>query len=113
MIPDGQKSNPVQDDQKIIHKADLLYDSFKFDELYTFLKDYADVDNDEILWRLARATMEKSKLTKEKAQRRQLIQEAFSTVERALALNDKNFACHKASLHTAASLVKPFSELNN
>ncbi|XP_025088175.1 regulator of microtubule dynamics protein 1-like [Pomacea canaliculata] len=39
--------------------------------------------------------MEKSKLTKEKAQRRQLIQEAFSTVERALALNDKNFACHK------------------
>ena len=62
------------------------------------MKEHADSDNDEVLWRLARALNEKSKVTDDKAQKKQLLCEAFEIIKQALALNDQNFACHKVCM---------------
>nr|KAG5703427.1 hypothetical protein BaRGS_022476 [Batillaria attramentaria] len=42
-----------------------------------------------------RALTDNSKLTEDKNEKKKLVFEAFDAVKRALALNEKNFACHK------------------
>ena len=93
-----EQSSAEAELQRIITTADSLYNSHKYDELLAFMKEHADSDNDEVLWRLARALNEKSKVTDDKAQKKQLLREAFEVVKRALALNDQNFACHKVCM---------------
>ena len=61
---------------------------------------YKDTTNDEILWRLARAACEFGKEEggdKKKA----MTYEAYEYIQRALQLNDKNFAIHKVKLNNS------------
>ena len=53
-----------------------------------------DKNEPELLWRLARITYELSKKAKSKEKQR-LINEAYDTVQKALELDDSNFAAHK------------------
>ena len=81
--------------QRVLSKAETLYSSQEYDELVTFLKQNANLQNDEVLWRLARALTDKSKITDDKTEKKKLVFEAFDVIKQALALNDNNFACHK------------------
>ena len=47
-----------------------------------------------MLWRLARITYELSKKAKS-ADKERLVNEAFSTIQKALQLDEENFAVHK------------------
>lgn len=85
----------MDNDAHIIHRADELYTNNDIDGLYTYLSKYKDSNNDQLLWRLARACCDKAKDIEDKNQKRLLIFLAFDYAGRALELNDKNFACHK------------------
>ena len=65
------------------------------DELYTYMKQYVDSTEADVLWRLARATCDKAKSTTDKTVKKDLIYDAFKAAELALKLGDSNFACHK------------------
>ena len=65
------------------------------DELYTYMKQFVDSTEAEVLWRLARATCDKAKSTTDKAARKDLMYDAFRAAELALKLGDTNFACYK------------------
>ncbi|XP_076059233.1 regulator of microtubule dynamics protein 1-like [Oratosquilla oratoria] len=82
----------VKDD--VVKKADLLYDEMKYEDIYNLLHPHAEEKNDEILWRLGRATYEKAKAAPADSQK-VLYKEALGYVEAALSLNDNNFAVHK------------------
>ena len=84
-----------QTPQPLIAKADALYSQNAIDELYRLLVNYKDSEDDEVLWRLARAACDKAKQTTDKEQKKALTYEAFEYVKRALQLNDNNFAGHK------------------
>ena len=84
-----------QTPQPLIAKADALYSQNAIDELYRLLVNYKDCEDDEVLWRLARAACDKAKQTTDKEQKKALTYEAFEYVKRALQLNDNNFAAHK------------------
>ena len=93
-----QQLSSAAEIQGIIVKADSLYNNQRYAELLAFTKEYADSDNEELLWRLARALHEKAKVTDDKAVKKQLLYEAFEVIERALSLNDKSAACHKVRM---------------
>jgi len=65
------------------------------DELYTFMKQFVDSTEADVLWRLARATCDKAKSTADKALQKELMYDAFRAAELSLKLGDTNFACHK------------------
>ncbi|XP_071086220.1 regulator of microtubule dynamics protein 1-like [Haliotis cracherodii] len=91
-------SNPgAAKTQTIIAEADRLYEDNDPIQLYNYLIQFKDIENDGILWRLARAACDKGKLLgrKDKTQRRVCVYEAFEYAKKALALNKENFACHK------------------
>jgi len=80
---------------KVLDRADALYDQVKYEELYTLLMQFKDEDSDELLWRLARATFEKSKLESSKEEKVKLLRQAKEYVYKSLSLNETNFAGHK------------------
>ena len=90
---------------EVVAQADQLYKDHQFEEQVTYLKQYASLDNDEVLWRLARALNDLSKLTDVKSDQKQLIFEAFCHVSRAIEINDRNFACHKVCLLKCSILL--------
>ncbi|XP_060063784.1 regulator of microtubule dynamics protein 1-like [Ylistrum balloti] len=79
----------------VIQKADELYDANKTIALYDLLKENLDENDDEILWRLARACRDMSLMTKNFTRKKEYMYEGFDYVKKALELNEKNFACHK------------------
>lgn len=82
----------------LLQEADSLYLCNKFEDIYALLTLHKDSPNDEILWRLSRATYERAKAAgaeNNTTLRAQLLREAFSYVERALTINKDNFAVHK------------------
>ena len=81
----------------VIAKADALYSQNAINELYTLLLPYRESEDDEVLWRLARAACDKAKQTTDKQLKKDLTYEAFEFVKRALELNGDNFAVHKVS----------------
>ncbi|KAL3859144.1 hypothetical protein ACJMK2_009376 [Sinanodonta woodiana] len=81
--------------QVIILEADKLYAQDEVFKLYDFLFQYKDMANDEILWRLARATVDKGKHSEDPNVKKMCMYEAFEYIKQALALNSNNFACHK------------------
>jgi len=81
----------------VIAKADALYSQNAISELYTLLLPYRESEDDEVLWRLARAACDKAKQTTDKQLKKDLTYEAFEFVKRALELNGDNFAVHKVS----------------
>ncbi|XP_060561804.1 regulator of microtubule dynamics protein 1-like isoform X2 [Ruditapes philippinarum] len=52
-------------------------------------------EDDEILWRLARAAVDKGKLPEYEDMKRDLYYEAYDYIKKALELNPRNFAVHK------------------
>ena len=81
-------------ERSVIEKADQLYKENKMTELYKFLLEYSDSNNADVVWRLARATCDKAKLS-DKAEKKKLMYEAFELAKKALALDENNSACHK------------------
>lgn len=81
--------------QQVIAKADALYSQNAISELYSLLLPYRECEDDEVLWRLARATCDKAKQTADKQLKKALTYEAFEFVKRALQLNNNNFSVHK------------------
>ncbi|KAL8619453.1 hypothetical protein ACOMHN_011804 [Nucella lapillus] len=92
---DPEAQSPDTEMQKTLERADTMYEDQKLDELLTLLRGLNDSKKDEVLWRMARALNEKSKRVDDKGEKKKLICEAFEFAKQALALNDKNFACHK------------------
>lgn len=82
-------------DEDVISEADVLYELNEVNKLYKFLLEYKDSQNDEIQWRLARATSDKSKAESNETLKKQLTRDALTYAEKAVNINDKNFAAHK------------------
>ncbi|XP_071550266.1 regulator of microtubule dynamics protein 1-like [Panulirus ornatus] len=79
----------------LVTEADRLYDLMKYEDIYNLLHPYKNMKNDEILWRLGRATYEKAKAAKTDDEKKALYREALNFVEEALSVNQNNFAVHK------------------
>lgn len=82
-------------EELVIVEADRLYTKKQYFELYDYLKQHQDLKCDEILWRLARAAVDKGKRCDDYEEKKELYYEAFGYVKQALDLNDNNFASHK------------------
>jgi len=76
-------------------ELDKLFDDAEYDKVIEILDPKKDEDNDEQLWRLARALYQKSKTVKNDADKKKMLQDAYALVQRGLALNESNFANHK------------------
>jgi len=77
--------------------ADSIYgdhDGITHAEIHEKLLKHRGKNEPELLWRLARVIYELSKKA-EKSDKMNLVTEAFQAVEKALALDEKNFAAHK------------------
>lgn len=81
--------------EPLIKKTDKLYQELDFRKIYALLLPYKDDDDDEVLWRLGRAAFELAKLCRKQEERQKLNREALSYVERAVYINENNFAAHK------------------
>ncbi|KAK4308300.1 hypothetical protein Pmani_019982 [Petrolisthes manimaculis] len=79
----------------LLTQADALYDAMKYEEIYSLLYSYKDSQNDEVLWRLGRATYEMAKAAQTEEEKKNLYRKALDYVEAALAINPNNFAVHK------------------
>ena len=79
----------------VIRTADMYYEKNEMKELHHFLKEFENSVQPELVWRLARATYELSKIAEKDDEKKRLIYEAFRLSEKALTLDDNNFACHK------------------
>lgn len=83
------------DYKAVIEAAEQLYQDYKVQELYDYLVQFKDCTNDEVLWRLARATTDKGKDSTDLEVKKSCMFEAFEYAKRALQINENNFACHK------------------
>lgn len=83
------------DYKAVIEAAEQLYQDYKVQELYDYLVQFKDCTNDEVLWRLARATTDKGKDSTDAEVKKSCMFEAFEYAKRALQINENNFACHK------------------
>jgi len=88
-------SELTQSLQTIVKRADELYQENDIDQLYSYMKLFAASNEAEIQWRLARSACDKAKATADKAERKNLMYEAFAAAELALKFGEANFACHK------------------
>lgn len=91
---DKEKEKPI-DYKAVIETAEQLYQDYKVQELYDYLIHFKDCTNDEVLWRLARATTDKGKVSTDAEVKKSCMFEAFEYAKRALQINENNFACHK------------------
>ncbi|XP_055489634.1 regulator of microtubule dynamics protein 1 [Leucoraja erinacea] len=82
--------------EEIIDQADYLYGTGEIETLYLLLIKHKDSTNDEILWRLARASRDLAQLESTTAERKQhLTYQALEFAEKALEKNASSFAAHK------------------
>ncbi|CAD6190933.1 unnamed protein product [Caenorhabditis auriculariae] len=81
----------------VLRDTDELYDNYLIDNAYNILKKFGSSDNSELLWRLARVLCEKSKLSKDVAEKKQYMLEAFAVVQKALVHEPESgcFGAHK------------------
>jgi tetratricopeptide (TPR) repeat protein len=92
---DKDEKKKMSKDEHIIEEADKLYTDNEIIKLYDYLVQHKDTKNDEILWRLARATCDKGKHAKNTNDKKACFIEAFEYVKQALELNNNNYASHK------------------
>ncbi|XP_029634856.1 regulator of microtubule dynamics protein 1 isoform X1 [Octopus sinensis] len=88
-------SSEILNFKEIFEKADQLHTAYETCKLYDLLKPYQNCEDDQLLWRLSRAAYDKAKREHNKDARKTFMYESFGYAKRALALNDKNYACHK------------------
>ncbi|XP_078253378.1 regulator of microtubule dynamics protein 1 [Rhinoraja longicauda] len=82
--------------EEIIDQADYLYGTGEITKLYLLLTEHKNSTNDEILWRLARASRALAQLESTSAERKHhLTYEALEFTEKALEKNASSFAAHK------------------
>uniref|UniRef100_A0A8R1DZ74 Regulator of microtubule dynamics protein 1 n=1 Tax=Caenorhabditis japonica TaxID=281687 RepID=A0A8R1DZ74_CAEJA len=81
----------------IVRNVDELYDNYLIDNCYNILKKFENSTCSELLWRLARVTCEKGKLSKDPAEKKKYTFEAFGIIKRALESEPKagSFGTHK------------------
>ena len=89
---------------KVISIADQLYSQNEILRLYDYLLEYKDQENDEILWRLARAAVDKGKHSSDDNEKRKLYFEAFDYIKKALVLNEKSSPVHKVNFFYGITL---------
>ena len=80
---------------KIIDKADKLYNEKEQDELVALLMKYRDTEHPEILWRLARVLYEKALKNGDDRIKKNLIMKALELTQKAVDIDAENYACHK------------------
>ena len=90
---------------KVISIADQLYSQNEISRLYDYLLEYKDQENDEILWRLARAAVDKGKHSSDDNEKRKLYFEAFDYIKKALVLNEKSSPVHKVNFFICNKLI--------
>jgi len=76
-------------------EVDKLFDDAEYDKVIEILEPKRGEDNDEQLWRLARALYQRSKTLKSDADKKKMLQDAFDLVQRGLKINENNYANHK------------------
>ncbi|XP_022110923.1 regulator of microtubule dynamics protein 1-like isoform X2 [Acanthaster planci] len=83
-------------DAEVIEEADRLYEACKPLELYEFLLQHKDSNNEEVLWRLCRAIRDVAQMNSTLAARKkELTYEALEHAKRCLEINEQNYASHK------------------
>ncbi|XP_065582510.1 regulator of microtubule dynamics protein 1-like isoform X2 [Artemia franciscana] len=78
-----------------LKEADSLYEDCKYKEAYDLLKQFKDNDESEVLWRLGRLCYELARPLKLDSEKKPLHLEGYNYVNKALELDEKNFAAHK------------------
>ncbi|XP_072426411.1 regulator of microtubule dynamics protein 1 isoform X3 [Chiloscyllium punctatum] len=85
--------------EEIIDRADYLYGTGEVEKLYHLLIEHKNSTNDELLWRLARASRDLAQLESTSVERKkQLTYEALEFAEKALEKNELSFAAHKKAI---------------
>ncbi|KAL0279644.1 UNVERIFIED_CONTAM: hypothetical protein PYX00_001151 [Menopon gallinae] len=81
---------------QVISESDELFKVGKFEDSYEILKRYEDLQNHDILWRLARSLYNMSKDSSvKKADKESMIIYAYKLINKALLLNDQSGTVHK------------------
>ncbi|XP_067132371.1 regulator of microtubule dynamics protein 1-like [Centruroides vittatus] len=80
---------------KVIKTADEMYDNKKYKEAYDLLHQESLMENDDVLWRLARISYELAHVTTANEKKVSLLSEAFSYAEKAIQINDNNNNSHR------------------
>lgn len=93
LMAESEKSK--MDLESLLKQADKLYQETDYKKIYNLLSPYKDDNNDEVLWRLARSAFEVAKFEKSLDDRNKLNEEALAYAEKALEINDGNYAVHK------------------
>jgi len=75
--------------------ADSLYEETQYKKVYDILAPLKDNADDEVLWRLARATFELAKQACKDDEKKAKYMEAYEYIQKALEMNKNNFAVHK------------------
>ncbi|KAI6653495.1 Regulator of microtubule dynamics protein 1 [Oopsacas minuta] len=85
-----------EDLERIVKKADQLFDNNEFEKLLEFLSAYKEYNEPKLLWRLSRANYKVAlakSTTKERS--KELAYKAVELVEKSLELDSNSFAAHK------------------
>lgn len=81
---------------EIIVEADRLYSENKIKELLEYLLPFKNTSNGEILWRLARAHKDRSRMEElSKKEKKALVFEGIKVAKSAVEQNPDNCVCHK------------------
>ncbi|XP_046662161.1 regulator of microtubule dynamics protein 1-like isoform X2 [Homalodisca vitripennis] len=79
-----------------IVESDELFESNKYQEATSALLPFKDINDVEVLWRISRAQYKASQSSSvSDAEKRQMIQEAYDSITKAMELNDSHWAVHK------------------
>ena len=109
------KPEAEQVEIEAVKHADELYRSKEEDKdsneieivknLHTYLTQYKESSNPELLWRLARASRDLANLSvTDESTKKSLTYEAHEYAKRALAAGEENFSCHKWYAITLSSV---------
>ncbi|CAI4221467.1 unnamed protein product [Auanema sp. JU1783] len=80
----AEKPRRPKDLNLVLRETDALYDNYLIDNAYGLLARYKNSDCSELLWRLARVLCEKGKLSRDPAEKKKLMYEAYEVVQNAL-----------------------------
>ncbi|XP_034244217.1 regulator of microtubule dynamics protein 1-like [Thrips palmi] len=86
----------LKDVAVVVKKADILFEENKLQDILDLLRPYKHLNNEEISWRISRASylLSKSK-TLTKAERDALIEESYDMAKMTLQLNENSALGHK------------------
>ena len=89
------RMSEVENDLKV---ADELHENGEAQKVYDMLIKYKDLQNAEVVWRLARACRILAMASTDDSEKKKAFAyEAHEHAKLALSLDDKNAACHKVN----------------